>query len=162
MPQRQECRVGWGMVSHAAGLQGLQLFSCVSPVSSLCSPVGRHTVTATCWAGHGLPGMGSESLPSAHCPVSRALTCYLWGEASADPAVLSRLFPCPLADFGTHQLSASIHLFSVYQVLGSLVVKSTTSKDLDSNPSLASSKLCDLGQVTQTLCASVALSIKWG
>lgn len=31
-------------------------------------------------------------------------------------------------------------------MMGSLVIKSTTSKDLGSNPSLASSKLYDLGQ----------------
>lgn len=102
-----------------------------------------------CRLGLGLPGMGSAGPTPANCPVSRALPCYLWGETGADPAVPSSLFPYPPANFGTHQLSVSIHLSSVYPVLGNLVVKSATSKDLGSNPSLASSMLCDLGQVVQ-------------
>lgn len=122
---------------------------------SLCSPAGRQvhrrTVTAACWAGQGLPGMGSEGPTLANCPVSKALTCDLWGEAGANPAVPSHSFHYSPVDFGTHHLSVSIHLSSVYQGLGNLLVKSTTPKDLGSNPSLVFSKLCDLGQILKTL-----------
>lgn len=136
----------WGQAATASSCSaGSLLLFC------LCSPVGKCVLTdsnATCWAGQ---------LPSL-----RGITCYMWGEAGADPAVLAHLFPCPPADFGTHQLSVSIHLSSVFWALGSLVVRSGTSKDLESSPGSASSKLCDLGQATLTLCASsVTPSVKY-
>lgn len=83
VPSRLRGDVPYG---QATGPPAVQL-----EMSSLCSPVGRHTATAICWAGHGLPGMGFKGPPSANCPVSRALLCYLWGEAGTGPAVLTSL-----------------------------------------------------------------------
>lgn len=121
--------------------------SAVSPARfSLCSPVGRWMPWRTA-----RPLAGAAAVFQADCPASRAFTL-LWGEAGANPAVSPSL-SLSTCRLGTHPLSASVHLSTVYQVLGSLWSRVQPLKAWDQTPP-GPSKLCTLGQVTQTRCFS--------
>lgn len=115
------------------------------PVFSLCSPVGRGScrTAAAAWAGRDLLGAGSES-PLA-VPDSGALACHCGGKTDADPVdPVLPLSPstCRLWDSPTVCIRP---LFS--KCWEAWWLRVAASKDLGSNPSSASSRLCDLGHL---------------